>query len=172
MPRIELVLPGEQRTTVLPVAETYRITVERLDGMACSDMEARTTMSMFCIHAINQKPKRKSDKPTKYGQWYLVKLASGRWSAVWHSFLDVDLEDVFTAIVNEDQEWFDGQIKFARPNTYPQKADALEAIVASIVKEQRNYPSMAQHFEKDLVKARNALRKAKLEAPQRLPTEG
>lgn len=115
---------------------------------------------------------KRTPKPAKYGQWYLVKLASGRWSDVWYSFLDVDLEDAFTAIVNEDQEWFDGQIKFARPDSYAQKADALEVIVASIVKEQRDYPSMAQHLEKDLVKARNALRKAKLEAQQHLPTEG
>ena len=107
---------------------------------------------------------KRTPKHAKYGQWHLVKLASGRWSDVWHSFLDVALEDAFTAIVNEDQEWFDGQIGFARPDSYAEKAGALEAIVASIVKEQRDYPLMAKHFEQDLRKARNALRKAKLEA--------
>lgn len=103
-------------------------------------------------------------KPAKYGQWYLVKLTSGRWSAVWYCFLDADLEDAFTAIVNEDQEWFDGQITFGRPVAYEKESDALEAIITSIVEEQRDYPSMAKHFEKDLVKARNALRKSKLKS--------
>lgn len=66
MPKIELVLPGEQRAEVVPIAESYRITVERLDGYACTELEARTTMSMFCMHAaLEQMPKRsrKAKKP-------------------------------------------------------------------------------------------------------------
>lgn len=63
MPRIELILPGEPKATVAPLAEVYRITIERGDGIACSDMEARTTMSMFCIHALTEKkPKTRKRK--------------------------------------------------------------------------------------------------------------
>ncbi|HCZ5078952.1 TPA: hypothetical protein O3I16_004769 [Salmonella enterica] len=62
MPRIELILPGEAKTTVAPLAEVYRITVERGDGVACSDMEARTAMSMFCIHALTGEKKSKPRK--------------------------------------------------------------------------------------------------------------
>lgn len=58
MPMIELVLPGTQRTTVSPVAETYRITVERMDGIACTEIEASTTMSMFCIGQAQQKVRK------------------------------------------------------------------------------------------------------------------
>ena len=49
MPRIELALPGEQRTAPDHVAECYRITVERLDGIACTELEARTAMGVFCM---------------------------------------------------------------------------------------------------------------------------
>lgn len=60
MPKIELVLPGTPRQTIVDIADGYRITVERLDGLACSEVEARTTLSMFCIHALQeQAPKRK-----------------------------------------------------------------------------------------------------------------
>ncbi len=63
MPAIQLILPGEQRTTVLPFAETYRITVERLDdGMACTEVEARTTLSMYCIHSLQKQPKKRKAK--------------------------------------------------------------------------------------------------------------
>ncbi len=55
MPIIELALPGTQRTTASPVAETYRITVERIDGIACTEIEASTTMSMFCIGQAQKK---------------------------------------------------------------------------------------------------------------------
>lgn len=60
MPCIELILPGEQRETVAPLPEVYRITVERGDGIACGEMEARTAMSMFCIHAISSQKKTKT----------------------------------------------------------------------------------------------------------------
>lgn len=59
MPLIELSLPGEPRAAVLPVAEGYRITIERTDGFACSNSEAQTVMSVFCISELEQKPKRR-----------------------------------------------------------------------------------------------------------------
>ena len=64
MPAIQLILPGEQRTTVLPFAETYRITVERLDdGMACTEVEASTTLGVYCISCVTkQKPKKRKAK--------------------------------------------------------------------------------------------------------------
>ena len=52
MPLIELILPGEPKQCPEPIAETYRITVERGDGIACSDMEAKTAMSMLCLEML------------------------------------------------------------------------------------------------------------------------
>ena len=43
MPIIEMVLPGEPKQQPEHVAEVYRITVERGDGIACSDMEAKNS---------------------------------------------------------------------------------------------------------------------------------
>lgn len=57
MPKIELVLPGNPRTEVVPVADTYRITIERADGEACTDIEAQTVMSMFCMEAARGRVK-------------------------------------------------------------------------------------------------------------------
>ena len=61
MPLIEMILPGEPKTQPEPVAEMYRITIERGDGIACSDIEARTAMSMLCIELATaqvRKPKK------------------------------------------------------------------------------------------------------------------
>ena len=58
MPRIELSLPGTQKTRVEPFAETYRITIERGDGIACADIEAQTVMSMFCIDSFKKKARK------------------------------------------------------------------------------------------------------------------
>ena len=58
MPKIELVLPGSPRVETVPVAETYRITIERGDGEACTDIEAQTVMSMFCMEAAQGRIKR------------------------------------------------------------------------------------------------------------------
>lgn len=63
MPRIELFLPGEPKTQVEDVAEGYRITVERLDGIQCSPVEAQTAMSMFCFNALNPKKRQRGRKP-------------------------------------------------------------------------------------------------------------
>lgn len=52
MPRIELLLPGEPKQQPENVADVYRITVERGDGIACSDMEAKTAMTMLCIEMV------------------------------------------------------------------------------------------------------------------------
>lgn len=67
MPRIELILPGEAKQAPEPIAETYRITVERGDGIACSDMEAKTAMAMLCLQMVSSglqkgKPKRSRKK--------------------------------------------------------------------------------------------------------------
>lgn len=65
MPRIELILPGEPKTAPDPIADVYRITVERGDGIACSDMEARTTLSMFCVHSLIENSKGRGRKTTR-----------------------------------------------------------------------------------------------------------
>ena len=52
MPRIEMILPGVPKQKPEDVAETYRITVERDDGIACSDMEAKTAMAMLCLQMV------------------------------------------------------------------------------------------------------------------------
>lgn len=62
MPKIELVLPGTPRVETVPVADTYRITVERTDGAACTDIEAHTAMSMFCMEWLQQHPKKRRVK--------------------------------------------------------------------------------------------------------------
>ena len=62
MPIIELTLPGETRTEVQPVAENYRITIERDDGIACTDTEAMTVMSMWSIESAHNRT-RKGRKP-------------------------------------------------------------------------------------------------------------
>ena len=65
MPIIEMILPGEPKQQPENVAEVYRITVERGDGIACSDMEAKTAMSMLCLQMVAggmQKGKPRSRK--------------------------------------------------------------------------------------------------------------
>ena len=52
MPIIEMVLPGVPKQQPENVAEVYRITVERGDGIACSDMEAKTAMSVLCMQMV------------------------------------------------------------------------------------------------------------------------
>lgn len=47
--RIELVLPGTPLIEPNTIAGTYRITVERDDGKACGEIEAKTALSMLCI---------------------------------------------------------------------------------------------------------------------------
>jgi hypothetical protein len=46
---IKMDLPGNPRTTVEPFSGVYRITVEREDGIACTEIEARTAMSVYCF---------------------------------------------------------------------------------------------------------------------------
>lgn len=61
--RIGLTLPGVERKTTVPVAETYIITIERGDGIACTEIEAQTVMSMYIMSAkFGQKPKRTRKK--------------------------------------------------------------------------------------------------------------
>ena len=65
MPIIEMVLPGEPKQQPEHVAEVYRITVERGDGIACSDMEAKTAMSLLCIEMVTNGLKKSRPKRSK-----------------------------------------------------------------------------------------------------------
>ena len=65
MPTIELVLPGVRRKTVIDFADVYTITVERNDGIACSEVEAKTALSVFSIPSAPVKNKRKTTRTEK-----------------------------------------------------------------------------------------------------------
>ena len=65
MPIIEMVLPGEPKQQPEHVAEVYRITVERGDGIACSDMEAKTAMSLLCIEMVTNGLKKSRPKRSR-----------------------------------------------------------------------------------------------------------
>ena len=65
MPIIEMVLPGEPKQQPEHVAEVYRITVKRGDGIACSDMEAKTAMSLLCIEMVTNGLKKSRPKRSK-----------------------------------------------------------------------------------------------------------
>lgn len=65
----------------------------------------------------------------KFGEYYLVCLLSGRWSAVWHAFKETE---AFQAILREDQGWFDNQIAYGRPDVYDTRAQALQEIISSL----------------------------------------
>lgn len=65
MPLIELSLPGTQKTQVEPIAETYRITIEREDGIACTVIEAKTVMSIFCIDSPKNEAKNLKNKKAR-----------------------------------------------------------------------------------------------------------
>jgi hypothetical protein len=51
---IEIVLPGEQRKAAPDIGD-YRITVERLDGIACTEIEAKTAMAMCTVQRVKNK---------------------------------------------------------------------------------------------------------------------
>lgn len=55
---IEMLLPGDPRTTVESFSGMYRITVEREDGIACTDIEARTAISMYCFNPPKKTPRK------------------------------------------------------------------------------------------------------------------
>jgi hypothetical protein len=55
---VEIVLPGKRRETVVDIGD-YRITVERLDGIACSEIEAKTAMAMCTIQRAKKNSKTK-----------------------------------------------------------------------------------------------------------------
>lgn len=65
MPKIELELPGKPRTEAVPVADSYRITVARGDGEACTEMEAYTAMTMFCLEFIGGNAKKGRPRTSK-----------------------------------------------------------------------------------------------------------
>lgn len=90
-----------------------------------------------------------------YGQWCLVQLLSGKWSVVWWAALDI--EDLFLAVVMEDENWFSRQITFSPPSVHATKAEALREIIDATEREMELNPSMRQHFEINLKRARVAL---------------
>ena len=65
MPRLELNLPGEPKQQPEKVADVYRITVERGDGIACSEMEAKTAMTMLSIEMVTNGLKKSRPKRSK-----------------------------------------------------------------------------------------------------------
>lgn len=60
---IELSLPGKERTTVVDVGDLYKITIMREDGIACTEVEARTVMASYAIQRASGK--RLNTKPRK-----------------------------------------------------------------------------------------------------------
>jgi len=76
----------------------------------------------------------------RFGQWLLVELSTGRWSAVWGQFEGLD---AFDAIVCEDQSWFDAQMVFARPDVQDTQIDAIRVIVSELTR-QRDKSSEAE----------------------------
>jgi len=60
MPRTDLILPGQKRQTPIAtiddVAGRYSITITREDGIACTDVEAATVMSLWqCLRVKTSK---------------------------------------------------------------------------------------------------------------------
>jgi len=79
MPRIELHRPGAPRTSVVDVADTYRVTVERDDGVACSEVEAATALATFCVHRLDEALARGAMAPAVV----TINPANGHYHAVW-----------------------------------------------------------------------------------------
>lgn len=62
--KIEFVMPGKIRQHVIGLPESYRITVERDDGMATSEVEAWTAMSMLCSTIVRKKKRKEKTVAT------------------------------------------------------------------------------------------------------------
>jgi len=73
MPNYGLITPGKERHESVDIAETYTITVERNDGIACTDIEAWTAMSVFCMKFI---PKSKKHRKRKSANKQITEEAS------------------------------------------------------------------------------------------------
>lgn len=86
----------------------------------------------------------------EYGQWFLVNLTSGRWSAIWYA--SIESEELFIAIVNEDKNWFDGQIVYAQVPSYSTKEGALKFIIAMIEKNTLEDPANLVEYNKPHLK--------------------
>ena len=103
-------------------------------------------------------------RATKYGEWFLVKLDSGRWLSVWHSFLEMD-DDLKQATLSEDKFWFSNQCGFAQPSSYITKTEALEKLIGEIESQvSEDSLNYADYYEPVLKRARIALKKALKEA--------
>lgn len=48
MTKLILELPGQDRYSVVGVATEYIVTVRRVDGIKCAEVEAKTAMKMLC----------------------------------------------------------------------------------------------------------------------------
>lgn len=69
-PRYHLHLPGAAGTsrTVPPspaAPVTYKITVERLDGVGCSETEALEAMSIYCIEQFGTRRRSRRHMPRR-----------------------------------------------------------------------------------------------------------
>lgn len=62
---IELALPGTARTTTESIADLYRITIARDDGLACTEIEARTVMASYAIQRVAGKKLNTKSRKTK-----------------------------------------------------------------------------------------------------------
>lgn len=92
---------------------------------ACEEYKRNASRVRF----IRRKWDLETDLVDRYGDWLLVRLASGRWSA-----LSYELEGTraFDSIVKEDGPWFCQQKEYQRPAALETEADALQAIVGSL----------------------------------------
>lgn len=106
---------------------------------------------------ISAKELAKQIKGT-FGQWLLVQLASEKWSPVWHAAFGID--DLFLAILLEDEEWFSKQRTFAPPSVCATKTEALREIISGIERGMKLNPTMSSYFELELKRAKMALVRA------------
>ena len=136
MPIIEMVLPGEPKQQPEHVAEVYRITVERGDGIACSDMEAKTAMSLLCIEMVtnglkksrpkrsrkqarksneHSNPLRKRQLPARAGREPAAHLANGTpaRTELLQRLADEELAQA------QHSEWIRAKVAAARADTRP-----------------------------------------------------
>lgn len=93
----------------------------------------------------------------EFGQYYLVCLLSGRWSAVWHAFKGTE---AFQAILREDQNWFDNQNGYARPVVFDTRADALQEIIRNLREAAKTRDdALKDYYELEIKKAQQVLDK-------------
>ncbi len=95
-----------------------------------------------------------------FGLYYLVQLASGQWSAVWHLFVEAEdgpLQDAFKAIVESDEAWFKSQCGYSCSPAYETKRDALLCIRKYCLDDRD--PADDHYFKPIVVRVERAIRK-------------